>query len=330
MWALSESNERDGMKKHCFGKKYGVAPVIFASTVVFVSSFPVMADQAMDPSLAYAPGRERVIPHVSGDEKNSNTYENWKTRDAVKSSIARGLSDVKMNYKNIRWLKQDYLNGSILVEEAGKLYGRKNSEGKSCASCHGDSGEKFKGVAARYPIFDNKLKKVMALTSRINNCSTKYLKNPMPEDAVDNNLLAVFVTSFSNGTQIALDVKSEGPLKDSYARGKDLFFKRVGQYNFACASCHTGTSVLKKLRGMHPSTPYGDAAQYPIYEFPNYPDRQNIVTLQHQIEACSAAARMQTAKEGGPEYTDMEVFLRSLSNGYPINVLSSYYGEALD
>jgi len=81
---------------------------------------------------------------------------------------------------------------------------------------------------------------------------------------------------------------------------------------------------------MRPSTPYGDAASYPIFEFPDYPERHYLVTLQHQIKACASMARMKTEPEGSEEYTDIEVFLRALSNGHRVNVLSSYYGEALD
>jgi len=308
------------------GKKCEYSSTLIAIAVAVTASASVLADQ----SGAYAPGRDLMIPHVSGDMKLTGTYENWKDKEALKASMAAGMPDHLMNYKDIRWLKQDTFNGSLLHEDGEKLFQQKNAQGKSCASCHGEKGKEFKGVAARYPVFDKKKNKVMALTGRINNCSTEYLKKPMPEGTGDNTLLAVLVTSYSHGMPIDLDVTSAGPLKASYEKGKDLFFKRVGHFNFACASCHTGTTVLKQLRGMRPSTPYGDAAQYPIFEFPSHPDQHYVLTMQAQIVACAAAARMKTTVEGSPEYTDMEVFLRSLSNGHPINTLSSYYGESLD
>lgn len=34
----------------------------------------------------YWPGRDKVIPHVSGDEQFSGTYKNWKDAAAVKKS----------------------------------------------------------------------------------------------------------------------------------------------------------------------------------------------------------------------------------------------------
>ena len=43
--------------------------------------------------------------------------------------------------------------------------------GKNCAGCHGI--EKMKGVAARFPVFDSTLKKLINLDDRINLCRTE-------------------------------------------------------------------------------------------------------------------------------------------------------------
>lgn len=277
----------------------------------------------------YWPGRELVTPHVSGDRAFTNTYDNWKDRDALMAAIRRALPDQEMNYKNVRWLKQDKFNGSLLMEDAFALYRKPNAAGRSCSSCHGADGSRFRGVAARYPVYDKERRQVTALIGRINDCASRHLGQPMPEDGGDNNLLAAFVTSFSHGMPIQVDVSTPGPLKDAFERGRNAFFKRTGQLGFACASCHTPPSVLKQLRGMRPSGPFGDAASYPIYEFPDYPERHYIVTLQHQIKACAMLSRTHTSAEGGPEYTDLELFLTGISNGHPINFMSSYYGETL-
>lgn len=277
----------------------------------------------------YYPGREKALPGVEHDHDFSNTYSHWKDREAIKRSMANGLGDEFMNYKNIRWLKRDGFNGSLLEEEAQVIFSKPGSKGKSCASCHGSKGEKLKGVAATYPKFDKKLGGMVSLSSRIKNCGSKYVGVNLPVNEGDNNLLEVYVTLLSHGRPVQVDVSS-GPQKKAFERGRDNFFKRVGQFGFACASCHTPPTVLKRLRGMRPSTPYGDGASYPIFEYPDYPERHYIVTLQHQIQACASLARMKTEDEGSPEYTDMETFLRALSNGYEVNALSSYYGESLD
>lgn len=288
-----------------------------------------VCDVAVEGVGKFHPGREKALPGVEGDRNLTNTYSHWKDEKALEKSMAEKLGDEVMNYKNIRWLRPDEFNGEILFEEAKAVYTKAGAKGKSCASCHGDDAEKLEGVAAQYPKFDSTLNRMVSLTTRIKRCGELYVGTDLPVTSGSNNLLAAFVTAQSHGVPIQVDV-SEGPQKASFERGRNSFFKRVGQFGFACASCHTPPSVLKKLRGMRPSTPYGDAASYPIFEFPDYPERHYLVTLQHQIKACASMSRMKTEPEGSEEYTDIEVFLRALSNGHKVNVLSSYYGEALD
>lgn len=290
-------------------------------------SLAAVADQKDQPG-QYHPGKEKAISGVENDI--TGTYKNWKDRKAIEKSIANGMESQYINYKDVRWLKRDEFNGELLREEARELYARTGKTGKSCASCHGSNGEELRGVAAKYPTFDKEYDRVIPLTTRIRNCSEKYVGAEMPEDSGDNTLMTWYVTDKSDGVPIDIEVDTPGPVQDAFYRGRDLFFKRVGQFNFACASCHTPPTVLKQLRGMRPSTPYGDAVSYPIWEFPAHPERHYLLTMQLQIKACQAAARMKTSHEGSLEYTDMEVFIKSLSNGYEINSLSSYYGETLD
>src|SRR5688572_6198124 len=42
--------------------------------------------------------------------------------------------------------------------------------GKSCASCHEDGAKSMRGVAARYPAYDETTKKPIDLAGRINKC----------------------------------------------------------------------------------------------------------------------------------------------------------------
>lgn len=277
----------------------------------------------------YYPGQGKALPGVEHDHDFSNTYSHWKDREAIERAIADGLGDEVMNYRNIRWLMRDEFNGDVIFEEAEVRFAKAGPKGKSCASCHGDQGEKLEGVAAQYPKFDSKLGHMVSLTTRIKNCGTVHVGVDLPVTSGDNILLEAYITSLSHGLPVQVDVSS-GPQKESFERGRSLFFKRIGQFNYACASCHTPPTVLKKLRGIRATTPYGDAASYPIFEFPNYPERHYLVTLQHQIQVCAHLARMKTEEEGSPEYTDIEVFLRALANGYEVNALSSYHGETLD
>ena len=275
----------------------------------------------------YHPGRELSTAGAQND--TSGTYSHWKDEKAVEESIAKAVEDQYMNYKNIRWLKQDEFNGEMVLEEAAAIFNKKGPNGNSCATCHTSNKNSLKGVAAVYPKYNKSLNRMVALSTQIENCAKNNTKTSIPVDSKENTFLVSYINDLSKEMPINVDVTSkEG--KAAFERGRDSFYKRNGQFHFACASCHTPPTVLKQLRGMRPSTVYGDAASYPIWEYPHSPERGFMYTVQHQIMACSKNARMKILPEGSPEYTDMEVYIRALSNGHKIKSVSSYYGESIE
>ena len=53
-------------------------------------AFHVPGVQAQSgPTHDYWPGRERTVPHVTGDVNLTNTYNQWKDEDAVRRSKAK-------------------------------------------------------------------------------------------------------------------------------------------------------------------------------------------------------------------------------------------------
>lgn len=276
----------------------------------------------------YWPGREKVEPHVSGDMEFSKTYPNWKNADAIKRSKADGRMSRDMNYKDFRWLSKS-LDAELVIDEGRDVFHRKNDKGQSCASCHGENGEKLKGAYAKLPSFNKRIGRVVVAPTQIGICAEERLGQPnWKENTRANSVLDMYIASLSDGKNVDIDVISIGPLREAYEKGKNLFFKRTGQFHFACASCHTPPTINGYLRGQRPSTFFGDAAHYPIYHFPfTLPgdDLAHVFTLQHQIKSCQMLSRMQQGKEGSPSMTAIEVFLKASANGYPMSVPTQEY-----
>ncbi len=285
------------------------------------------ASAAEYPKFDYMPGKELAIPHVSGDEKFSNTYQYWKDLNALEAAKKAGKTSAEMNYKDFRWAIKSF-DGEATIDTGKGFYAEKNAKGKSCASCHGDEGKKLKGIYANYPAYNKRLKRVVAVPTQIKVCATERLGLDWKEDTRQNSTIAIFLASLSDGKVINIDATSKGPIKASYERGRDMFFKRAGHFNFACASCHTPPTTGKRLRGQRPTTFFGDAAQYPIYHFPYAlpgDDTDFVFTLQHQIKSCHILSRIYPGEEGSPAMTDIEVFLKASANGYPMSIPVTEY-----
>jgi len=293
------------------------------------SSLPASAQMQND----YWWTRETVIiPHVSGDKNFSNTYENWNDEDAVRRSKAKGLASRDINFKDFRWLEKSF-DAMAAVDEGKETFHRKNAKGESCASCHGTDGEKLRGAYAKLPKYNQSAGRVVSGPTQIRICAEERLGQPWKENTRQNSVLDMYVAWLSDGATVDIDVTSASPLKESYERGKDLYFKRTGQFHFACASCHTGTTTSLYIRGQRPSTPFGDAAHYPIWHFgfalPG-DDTASIFTMQHQIKSCQTLSRMHQGTEGSISMTDIEVFLKALANGYKMSIPTVEYNMSTD
>src|SRR5690554_5499719 len=65
--------------------------------------------------------------------------------------------------------------GMLWVETGADLWRTPaGSEGKTCASCHGEAEDSMKGVAARYPVVDKESGDLMNLELRINQCRSEH------------------------------------------------------------------------------------------------------------------------------------------------------------
>lgn len=286
----------------------------------------------MNPEHEYMPGREKAIPHVSGDKEFSNTYQYWKDPQSLKKAVDDGLMSHEMNFKDFRWMEKS-MEGDMVLEEGLAYFNQENESGKSCASCHGEDGAELKGVYATFPKYNKRVNRVLTGPSQIEVCAKERLqRDDWGPDTRPNSLIAFYVASLADGATINVDTSSE-PMAAAYNRGRDLYFKRVGQFHYACSSCHTPPTAGNYLRGQRPTTFFGDAAQYPIYHFPYQlagDDYSYVFTMQHQIRSCQQLSRMYQGKEGSASMTDIEVFIRASSNGYPMSVPVAEYNMNTD
>lgn len=181
------------------------------------------------------------------------------------------------------------------------------SAGKSCASCHGDATKSMRGVAARYPAFDERTKRPIDLMGRINQCRQIRQSAPPLEYQSDKLLaLAAYVAHQSNGMPIA--PPSDPRLQPFLENGRAWFGRRLGQLQLSCAQCHDerwgarlGGAVI----------PQGHATGYPLYRL----EWQNMGSLQRRLRGCLVGVRAEPFDFGAPEYVDIELFLMERARG---------------
>lgn len=198
--------------------------------------------------------------------------------------------------------------GMFGVLEGERLWREPQGNGrKSCASCHREAVHSMRGVAVRYPTFDEPTKRPIDLAGRINRCREQQQSAP-PLARESDELLALttYVAHQSRGMPITppADTRLE-PFRNN---GRRWFERRLGQLQLSCASCHDerygarlGGSVIPQA---HPTG-------YPLYRL----EWQTLGSLQRRLRGCLVGARAEPFEYGAPEYVDIELFLMARAAG---------------
>jgi sulfur-oxidizing protein SoxA len=271
----------------------------------------------------YAP-RADIDPArgVLGDITLSNTYQYWKDGQAVEAHRAWASGEHadawKLNWKHMDFGAGDLHGGHVAVDEGEALVKRLAAREPEFLTCLGEGKGDLTGLAAGYPKYAPDRKRIVTLEAHVEHCAATALWQDIRQGSPANTKIAAYLKSLSAGQPVNVDIGS-APLMDAYRRGEQLFYARVGQLNFACASCHTPGSIMgHRLRGEVPTTPFGDTAHYPTYRTPV----GEIESLHQRFARCLIQMRVLPLKPGDPAYVDLEVFYTVLSNGYPIAVPS--------
>jgi L-cysteine S-thiosulfotransferase len=203
--------------------------------------------------------------------------------------------------------------GMLWVLDGEALWGRnEGAVGKSCADCHGDARASMKGVAARYPAVDEKLRRAVDLEQRINICRTARQEAfPFPVESPELLALTAYIARQSRGQPItAADNAQTRPF---IAAGRKIWEQRQGQLNLSCAQCHDD-NWGRKLAGA--VIPQAHPTGYPLYRL----EWQSLGSLQRRLRNCLIGMRAEPYAYSAPEYIDLEVYLAWRAHGLLIEV----------
>lgn len=251
------------------------------------------------------------------------TWQYWKDEKSLEQNmqwIGNPEHEWKLNRKFMDFDRTDDMHpGYLALDKGEKLFKFWAKREPSFRTCLGEGKTDLNGLAASYPKYDPKLKKIMTVESRVEHCAQTALWETFKQGSPANNQISLYFKSLSAKAPIKVDIGS-AEIMASYLRGEKLFYAKTGQYNFSCASCHTTSGLLgQRFRGQMSTSPFANAAHFPTYRLP----LGDIESLQQRFMRCNMQARTKPLPPGDPAYTDLEVFYTVLSNDYPVSVPST-------
>ncbi len=208
--------------------------------------------------------------------------------------------------------REDTLNPAMLWVAEGEAQWQEapSATAKSCDGCHGDATASMRGVAARYPAFDERTGKPVDLQGRINACRVTHQQQP--EFAAESRSLlglAAYLGLQSRG--VAAAAPGDPRLAAALQRGEKLFHTAMGQLNFACTQCHDA-NWGKRLAGS--LIPQAHATGYPIYRL----EWQGMGSLQRRLRNCMTGVRAEPFPYGADELVELELYLNSRAAGMTV------------
>lgn len=214
---------------------------------------------------------------------------------------------------DLRALQQDeFANpGMLWVERGSKLWstpaGKSN---QSCASCHQDAAVNMRGVAATYPRLDARTGELLNIEARINQCrGERQQAAPFPHES--GELLSITAYVIRQSISSRINVVIDGAARKSFEAGRDLYYRRVGQMNLACAQCHEAnwgkTLFAERISQGHPNA-------YPAYRM----EWQGMGSLERRMRACLSGVRAEMLPYGAREYRELALYLAWRAQGLPV------------
>jgi L-cysteine S-thiosulfotransferase len=199
----------------------------------------------------------------------------------------------------------------FVLDKGAKLWRQPLPDGKTYASCYPDGG---KGVATHYPMYSEQQHEVVTLPMSLNACRAQHGAQALPYGKGDIVALETYLDSLSNG--MPFDVKADSAeAVQAFQAGQKFFFRRAGQLDLACASCHVG-AVGRYLRAQLLSASLGQAATFPKYRM----KWGAVGTLQRRFRGCQKKIRAKPEAFESADYRNLQFFLTYLSDGIKLNV----------
>jgi sulfur-oxidizing protein SoxA len=199
----------------------------------------------------------------------------------------------------------------LAIERGEEIYNKTFANGKSMASCFGDDG----AVRGQYPYWDSDRGMVVTMELAINECLEANGEKPLKYKKGAIADVGAFMSYNSRGQKVNVEIPSDDPRAlAAYENGKEHFYTKRGQLNFACADCHMYTAG-NMYRADTTSPAFGHATSWPVFRS----KWQSMGTLHRRFAGCHNNIRANPYKAQGEEYRNLEYFVTYMSNDLEYN-----------
>ncbi|QKF72944.1 sulfur oxidation protein SoxXA, diheme cytochrome c subunit [Aliarcobacter faecis] len=287
--------------------------LLFAATTLSAANFNAGAEKDRLEMIKYfeakfedpAKNLNRFFPYSDEEELATKYDKGLKHMDFNIGSYAYS-KDAKFQYEQLKEMPPyDYA-----IDKGEELYTKKFANGNSLQTCFPDLTN-----AGTYPYFDEKSKKMVSLTSTINDC---LRANGEKEWDTKKGPLAEFQAYWVNESKEAgkiFDIKINSQAeKDAYERGKEYYYTQRGYLKLSCATCHV-QGAGQRVRNEILSPLVGQVTHFPVLRL----KWTDIGTVERRLSGCVVDQGQVPPKDESQTMIELLYFLAYMSNGMPVD-----------
>jgi L-cysteine S-thiosulfotransferase len=249
---------------------------------------------------------------------------------------AQNAPDAEKEIERYRAMISDPMSnpGFLNVDRGEALWktvrGNKNVSLEKCDL--GEGPGKLEGAYAKLPRHFKDADRVMDLEQRLLWCM-QTLQALDVKDVVarrfggpgrqsDMEDLVAFIANKSSGTKMAVTIEHSKE-QEMYAAGEAMFYRRGGQWDFSCATCHSEDGKRIRLQGLPNLSKPSKAVQETMASWPTYRVSQSqLRTMQHRLWDCYRQMRWPAPDYAADGLTALTLYLNKNAEGGELQVPS--------
>jgi len=251
---------------------------------------------------------------IASPEEDRIAFQNYyltKFPDTPKDDFINGIYSINSSARD-QWNDLEEFPPYELALERGQIaFETPFANGKTYADCFENGGI---AIRQNYPYFDLERGEVITLELAINECREANGEKPLRYKRGDIAAISAYMAYTSRGETIEIVVPDDPRALEAYDAGKQFYYTKRGQLNFACADCHVGGSG-GYLRTEQLSPALGHTSHFPVYRL----KWGAIGTLHRRFSGCNQQVRAKAFKAQSHQYRNLEYFLTYMSNGLTFN-----------
>jgi sulfur-oxidizing protein SoxA len=211
-----------------------------------------------------------------------------------------------------QWLEmEEFPPYEIAVEAGEEAFNKPFANGKGYAGCFENGGV---GIRQNFPRFDADSGEVITLEYAINQCREANGEAPLPWLTGELAEISAYMAFTSRGNRMNVVIPDDPRALAAYEAGKEYYYTRRGQLEFACENCHM-QSAGNLLRADTLSGMLGQATHWPVYRS----KWGETGTLHKRFQECNEQVRAKPYEPQSKVYRELEYFLSYMSNDMELN-----------